>query len=347
MTQVEEAAPATHELPPPLVLLNMLSGMMSARALQAAAKFGIADLLKDGPKGVAELAEITGTHTQSLYRLLRALTSCGVFSEIEPQVFSNNPLSSFLQSDVHGSMRNMTRMWGDDWRWASWGELAYSIQTGRPAFNRIYGKNLWQYFEENNPSSGRLFSQAMTSFSESVNGPVVASYDFSGIDTLVDVGGAHGSSLSAILKAFPSLNGVLFDIPAVIEGAKEPLQAQGVLERCRLVAGDFFESVPAGADAYIMKFILHDWDDEHCLQILRNCRKAIQPGGRLLVVEQLIPAGNEPAFSKILDLEMLAILVGRERTAAEFEQLFEESSFRLSRVIPAPADFSIIEGIAI
>ncbi len=341
----EIATPVSHEPPPPIVVLNLLSGMMTARAVQVAAKLGIADLLQDGPQSATALAAATGTHAPSLYRLLRALASLGLFSEVEAGVFAQTTLSTFLASDVHGSMRDMARMWGDSWRWQSWGDLDYSIQTGRPAFDHLHGKNLWQYFAEDDPAAGRLFSMAMTSFSEGVTEPVVTAYDYSSFRTVVDVGGAHGSLIRAILRRNPALRGILFDLPPVIQGAHEPIAEAGLAERCALVAGDFFTAVPSGADAYMLKFILHDWDDDHCVQILGNCRRAIRPTGRVLVVDQVLAPGNAPSFGKILDLEMLTILTGRERTEEEFAALFRASGFRLTRVVPTASPLSIIEGI--
>jgi hypothetical protein len=341
----EVATPVSHEPPPPVVILNLLSGMMTARAVQVAANLGIADLLQDGPQSVTALAEATGTHAPSLYRLLRALASLGLFSEVDAGIFAQTTLSTFLASDVHGSMRDMARMWGDSWRWRAWGDLAYSIQTGRPAFDHLHGKNLWEYFAEDDPAAGRLFSMAMTSFSEGVTGPVVTAYDYSAFNTVVDIGGAHGGLIRAILRLNPAVRGILFDLPPVIEGARDRIAEDGLTDRCALVAGDFFAEVPAGADAYMMKFILHDWDDDHCVQILRNCRRAIVPTGLVLVVDQVLAPGNAPSFGKILDLEMLTILTGRERTEAEFAALFQAGGFRLTRVVPTASPLSIIEGV--
>lgn len=344
---VENKAPAadTHQVPPPVVLLNILSGMMSARALQVAARFDIADQLKNGPVSVTDLAAVTNTNPTALYRLLRALASLGIFQETGEGVFAQTDLSHFLRSDVPGSMRNMARMWGEDWRWETWGEMAYSIQNARPAFDHIYGKNLWHYFGEDNSAAGRLFSLAMTAFSESVNHPVVEAYDFSTFKRVADIGGAHGSLLKAILETNPALEGILFDLPPVVESAREPLREAGLADRVELSGGDFFQNIPTGADAYLLKFIIHDWADLECIQILKNSRKVMQPDSRLLIIEQIVPEGNEPSFSKILDLEMLVVLTGKERTEAEFRSLLAETGFKLARIVPTHSPFSIIEAI--
>lgn len=337
--------PATPQLSPSVVLLNMLSGMMTARALQVAAKFGIADHLKDSPKSVTDLAAVTGTDAPSLYRLLRALASQGIFSEVGEMVFAQSPLSHYLRSDVPGSMRDMARMWGDDWHWAACGEMAYSVKNGQPAFDHLYGKNLWQYFGEDNSTASHLFSTAMTSFSESVNQPIVEAYDFSTFHELVDVGGGHGSLLRAILEVNSDLRGILFDLPPVVQSAQAAFRGADLGKRTMLAGGDFFQEIPPDADAYMLKFILHDWSDSKSFEILQNCRYAMRPDSRLLIVEQIIPAGNEPFFGKILDLEMLVVLTGKERTASEFKDLLDASGFKLTRIIPTHSPFSIIEAL--
>jgi hypothetical protein len=329
--------------PPPVAILNILSGMMTARMVQVAAELGLADLVTDMPRNSVELALAAGAHAGSIRRLMRGLASIGIFAEDENGRFSHTPLSTFLRSNVHGSMRDMARMWGDAWRWETWGELKRSIVTGGKAFDTIYGKSLWEYFAQDNPASGRLFGEAMTSFSEGLNVPVASSYDFSSAGALVDVGGAHGGFLRVILGLHPGLHATLFDLPQVIDGARDIIAGSGFADRIALASGSFLDAVPPG-DTYLLKFILQDWDDDAARTILGNCRTAMNPGGRVLIVEMVIPPGNDPFFGKILDIEMMVVLGGKERTGEEFRALLESAGLRLSRIVPAPSSlFSIIE----
>lgn len=333
----------TMETPPPLQVLNMLAGMMSARALNVAAKFGVADHLGDDPRSVDELAALSGTHAPSLYRLLRALASLGVFSEVAPGIFAHTPLSIYLRSDVPRSVGDLARSWGDDWRWDAWKRLDESVRTGA-AVDLIFGESLFDYFAHQDPEAGERFSRALTNTTSAMDEVIAAAYDFSAITTLVDVGGAHGGLLAAILAAHPTVHGVLFDLPEVIEAARTHASGLAVGERIELITGDAFQAVPP-AGAYMMRMILHDWNDEECGAILRACRRAISPDGRLLVIEQILPPGNEPSLSKLSDLEMLVCVHGQERTEAEFRALYEAAGFRLSRIVPTQSPFTIIEGI--
>ena len=334
----------------PLTLVDLMGGFILSRAMYVAVKLGIADHLRDGPKSTAELAEATGTHEPSLYRLLRVLASAAIFSEIETQKFAHTPLSQFLISAVPGSVRALILMWGSDWEWKIWGELAYSVETGEPAFDHLFGMDLWRYFSQVDPEAGSIFNQAMTDYSATLNGAIVAAYEegFSslGAGTIVDVGGGEGSLLSLLLSRHPQLHGILFD-RQVLEAARERFAADGLEERCELVSGDFFEAVPPG-NAFVLKDVLHDWDDELCVKILLNIRKACSAGDVVLVVALLIPEGNQPAFSKLLDLQMMIeFRGGRERTEREFRKLFSRAGFELARVIPTSSEHSIIEGRAV
>lgn len=330
--------------PPHAVLHDILSGMMVARATHVAAELGVADLLRDGAKSVDELAQATGTHAPSLYRLLRALASQGVFAEVEARRFEQTPASRLLRSDVEGSLRDFSRMMGDEWRWKTWRELGHSVRTGECAFRRgNQGLSLWDYFGLH-PEPGELFSRAMSSFGASLIQPILDAYDFSSFGSIADLGGAHGSMLAAILDKHPGLKGVLFDLPPVIERARSVFPA-ALADRCDFVAGDFFEAVPQGAGAYLLRLVVHDWDDEHVLRILGSCRRAMRPDARLLVIEQIIPPGNDAHYAKLLDLEMLVVLGGRERTEAEFRALFEATGFELARTVPTETPFFVIEGV--
>jgi ubiquinone/menaquinone biosynthesis C-methylase UbiE len=341
----EEQNQSANTLSPPLALFDIINGMWKARVVHVATQFGIADLLVAGPKGTTQLAQATGTDEPSLYRLLRACTSIGIFEEIEHRLFAQNDLSMLLRSDQPGSMYNMVLMGGFDWEWASWGDLAYSIKTGKPAFDHVQGMDLWQYLALH-PNEYQVFNRALSAFTESMNLPIVMAYDFSPIHTLMDLGGGHGSFLMTILQKTPTLHGILFDQSAVIEGARVPLAASGLENRCTLLAGNFLEDVPSGADAYILKQVLHDWADEQCLIILRNCRRVIPDHGKLLVVDVVMPEIKASSAAAFFDLVMLVDTPGgRERTEAEYYQLFEKAGFTLTRVIPTGTPRSILEGV--
>jgi hypothetical protein len=345
MPQPETPQP-NQAMPPQLAILQMATGYWVSRSIYVAAKLGIADLLKDSPKSCDELATATGTNAPSLYRVLRALASLGVFAETQPNHFTLTPLATCLQSDVPNSFRAYVIMQNEE-HYQAWGELMHSVQTGGSSFEHIYGMNLFDYYAQN-PEPAKIFDESMTNLSVIHSAAITASYDFSSIQTLVDVGGGEGLLIASILKSNPTLKGVVFDRPHVIERAKRFLEAEGVLERCQLAAGDFFESVPEGGDAYILKYIIHDWDDERAIAILKQCHKVMPDNGKLLVAEQVIPPGNEPFSGKFLDLTMLVITDGgRERTEGEYRALFEKAGFKLTRIVPTQDEISIIEGIRV
>jgi hypothetical protein len=345
MPQPETPQP-NQAMPPQLAVLQMASGYWVSRSIYVAAKLGIADLLKDSPKSCDELAAATGTNAPSLYRLLRALASLGVFAETQPNHFSLTPLAACLQSDVPDSIRAYVILRGEE-QYRAWGDLLHGVQTGGSSFEHIYGMNLFDYLAQN-PESAKIFDESMTNLSAIESAAIAASYDFSSIQTLVDIAGGEGLLIASILKSNPTLKGVLFDQPYVIERAKRFLEAEGVLERCQLAAGNFFESVPEGGDAYILKHIMHDWDDERAIAILKQCHKVMPDNGKVLVAEQVIPPGNEPFMGKLLDLHMLVMAPGgRERTEAEYRALFEKAGFMLTRIVPTPREMSIVEGIRV
>src|SRR5580704_4164293 len=340
MTQPAESAP------PHAALLQMLLGKWVSSAISAAAHFGIADHLESGPKSPKELASLTGTEERPLYRLLRANASFGVFTELEDGRFAQTPLSEPLRSNAKPCVRNMAMMLTDDWHIRSWEQLPWCVETGKPASYKLNGMPMFEWMAQH-PEKTVNFNQAMTDLSQGDSAAVVQSYDFSGFGHIVDVAGGHGTLLAAILHQAPKLRGTLFDMPHVIEGAKKAAILERFANRSALEAGSFFESVPAGADAYILKHIIHDWYDPKCVKILRHCRKGIRPGGRLLVVDQVVPVGNEPALSKIVDLEMLVLPGGMERTEQQFRELFAAGGFRLARIIPTPAPQCILEGVPV
>jgi ubiquinone/menaquinone biosynthesis C-methylase UbiE len=345
MPQPETPQP-NQAMPPQVALLQMASGYWVSQSIYVAAKLGIADLLKDSPKSCDELATATGTNAPSLYRVLRALASLGVFAETQPNHFTLTPIAACLQSDVPDSFRAFVILLGEE-HYRVWGDLLHGVQTGGRSFEHIYGMNIFEYLAQN-PESAKIFDESMTNFSVFESAAIAASYDFSSIQTLVDVAGGEGHLIASILKSNPTLKGVLFDQPYVIERAKRFLEAEGVLERCQLAAGNFFESVSEGGDAYILKHIIHDWDDERAIAILKQCHKVMPDNGKLLVAEQVIPPGNEPFMGKLLDLNMLVMTPGgRERTEAEYRALFEKAGFKLTRIVSTQEDVSIIEGIRV
>ncbi|HYT93835.1 MAG TPA: methyltransferase [Gemmataceae bacterium] len=332
----------TQNLSPTKFLNQMLTGYWLSQALYVAAKLGLPDLLESGVKRPEDLARATGTHPEALYRLLRALASVGVFSERPDGSFVQTPLSSGLRSPPAGGQRAMAIMMGEE-HYRAWGELLYSVRTGKPAFDHLFGKPIFEYLAEH-PEQARTFDDAMTGVHGAETRAMLNAYDFSRIGTLVDVGGGNGSLLSVVLQQHTAMKGILFDRPDVVENARGNLRRAGVDARCTLIGGNFFESAPPGGDAYLLRHIIHDWDDAQSLTILRNARKAMKPKSRLLVVESVIPPGNNPFFGKLLDLAMLVLPGGQERTEAKYGQLFTAAGFRLSRIVPADQEVSVIEG---
>jgi hypothetical protein len=339
-------SPGSHEPPPHAVLLQMILGKWVSSAISTAAHFAIADHLESGPKSPAELAALTGTKERPLHRLLRATASVGVFTELEDGRFAQTPLSEPLRTNAIPCARHMAMMLTDDWHIRSWEQLPWCVETGQPASYKLNGMGMFDWMAQHPEKTGN-FNHAMTDLSSGDAAAVVESYDFSRFEHIVDVAGGHGALLAAILDRAPQARGTLFDMPHVIDGAKKAGILDRLAGRSTLQAGSFFDSVPAGADAYIMKFIIHDWYDPECIQILGHCRKVIRPGGRLLVVDQVVPARNQPGVSKFMDLEMLVLPGGMERTEDEFRKLFAAAGFRLERVIPTPALQYIIEGVPV
>lgn len=336
MTATPAAYPA-----PQAVMARLLTGYWISQALHVAAHLGIADLLKEGPQTVTHLAKATGTHERSLYRLLRALASEGVFAEEGQGRFVLTPLGECLRSDVPNSQRAMALMNGEE-HYRCWGELLYSVQTGQPAFDKLYGQPIFPYLAAH-PRQARIFDEGMVGVHGAETKAMLDAYDFHGIGTLADIGGGNGSLLAATLQRHPSLHGLLFDRPDVIERARTNLRAAGLENRCTLLGGNFFETIPGGGEVYLMRHIIHDWNDEQSRTILRHCRKVVPPSGKLLLIESVIPPGNEPSFAKLLDLTMLAIPGGMERTEAEYRELLASAGFHLARVVPTAAHVDVIE----
>jgi hypothetical protein len=338
------AAPEAQPLPPDAFLGQVAFGAMMSQALYVAAKLGVADLLAAGPQTIKELAAAARAHERSLYRLLRSLSSIGIFAQTEPKVFSNTPYSEALRSDVPNSMRNGVIFMGEDWHWRVWSNMLYSVQTGKPAWERTHGAEVFKYLAQN-PREAEIFNNAMTDISVNTAPAVTEAYDFSGINLLTDIAGGHGYLLAQVLKANPAMRGILFDVAPVIAGAGRLIEKEGVAERVEKVSGDFFAAVPSGADAYMMKHIIHDWDDERASRILRNINQAMAERGKVLIIEVVVPEGDEPHYSKLMDLEMLVSPGGVERTANEYRELLGAAGLQLARIIPTRSPFSIIEAV--
>jgi hypothetical protein len=327
-------------------MLDHITGYWISQLIYVAARLGLADFLTAGAMSVEDLARQADVDSRALYRVMRALASVGVFAEGEAGVFSLTPLAETLRSDRPDSMRDFALMMVEGYNWRSWEGLLESVKDEEVAFDRLHGMALFEYYEKH-PEYREVFARSMTSISGSENPAIAEGYNFSAIDTLVDVGGSQGHLLATILKRHPNVQGVLFDLPSVIEQAKQAPFLSDVLPegRVRFEAGDFFHSVPPGGDAYLMKYILHDWNDDQCATILSCCRQAMNPQGRVLVVDTVVAPGNQPQWGKLLDINMLVVTGGRERTEAEFAQLFQQAGLRLAAVHPTQCPLSVLEAV--
>lgn len=338
-----ENQPGHSNAPPHAAMLQLISGFWISRAIYIAAKLGIADHLHDQPQSAEELAGATGTHAPSLYRVLRALASVGVFAQDSDNRFRLTPLSETLRTDAPGSLRAFAIVELGEEHYPAWGELLHSVRTGEIAFDHVFGMPIAEYYARH-PENAKIFADAVTGMNLAMNNAVVSSYDFSSIGKIVDVRGGHGNLIVSILKANPEMKGVLLDKPPRIEGARARIEAEGIGDRCEVVGGDFFESVPPGGDAYILNGIIHNVDDARAVAVLRNCYRAMMEKGKLLLVEAVVPRGSEPHFSKFHDLILLVMTGGRERTEDEYRALLEASGFRLAKIVPTESPVSVIEG---
>ena len=340
--QVREYLLGRPALPPPppsqeAGMIQMITGFWVSRAIYTAAKLGIADLLKSGPKSIDELATATASHPQSLHRMMRALASVGVFLELEGRRFATSPLSETLEADRRGSLRYFAMSELGQEHFSAWEEFPHSVRTGGMAFTEKFKQPVWEYYAEH-PEEAAIFNRSMSTLTEWVTAAILMAYDFSTFHKIVDIGGGQGAFLTAMLSAAPSAHGVLFDAPQVIAGATRS-------ERFEHVAGNFFESVPAGGDLYTLKMILHDWNDDQCVAILSNIRKAIAPGGKVVIVETVLGPGPDAVFKNFLDLNMMVMTGGCERTEDDYRKLLEKAGFKLNRVIPTGSPMSIVEAI--
>jgi len=335
---------AQSQTPPAHVgILQIINGTYVAGAIACLAQLGIPDLVEAGPKAAEELAPQVNANPQALYRLMRATASVGVLAEGADGKFSETPMSAVLRRNGSPSLRALAIMGGREWHGRGWAHLEHCVRTGKQALDRIYGTPIFEFFEKH-AEEAQIFNDAMTALS-TIDSPAVAeSYSFDQIHSIVDVGGGHGLLLATILARHPQMKGTLYDVPRVVEGAKDgPLKP--LMERCTVASGDMFSSVPAGADAYIMKHIIHDWPDDLCLKILKACRKSVNAGGKLLVVDWVIQPGNDFSPGKFLDLQMLIFPGGCERSEKQFRDLFAAAGWQLTRIVPTAAGESIVEGI--
>ena len=341
---IEERKGGPQDLPPHVQLIQMSAGSWVSGIVYAAAKSGLADQLAAGPRSAAELAAPMKLHAPTLHRLMRTLASLGILTERDGQRFALTRLGEALKTGAPGSARSTLITFGSPWFRGAWSELMYSLETGKTGFEKAFGMPIFDYLAKN-PEDAAHFSEAMVGFHGPEPATVAEAYDFSQFRTVVDVGGATGNMLAAVLGRHAGPKGVLFDMAHVVRDAPALLEARGVVARVTIESGSFFEGVPAGGDAYILSHIIHDWNEEQCLTILGHCRKAMKPDARLLIVETVLPPGDTPHQGKIQDMIMLVLPGGQERTEAEYATLLGKAGFRLNRVVPTASVVSVVEAV--
>ena len=329
---------------PGTALFQMVIGKWISQALATVVEFAIPDQLSKGPRHCSDLARQAGVSEEGLYRLLRALASVGVCAESADRRFKLTRMGQFLRSDHPESLAGIARFIGHDSTWRPWGELDFSVKTGLPAFDHVFGTSIFEYYAKNSEAAA-IFDRAMTSISMTEARAAAAAYDFKGVETLMDVAGGHGQLLATVLGRYKKMRGVLFELPHVAAGATATFTRAGITDRVRIESGDFFKELPSGADAIIMKHIIHDWDDDSARRILQACHRALDERGKVLIVDPVVPTGNTPHYGKLLDLEMLVLTPrGRERTKSQFAELLRGAGFRISRIIATKGLLSIVEG---
>lgn len=331
-------------LPPSMQLIQMGMAHWGSHLIRLAAELGLADHLAKGPKTAEELAGPTKTHAPSMYRFLRTLSSLGVFAEDGSRRFALTPLGEALKTGAPGAARPTILTFGSDWFFKGWQELKYSLETGKPGFEKALGAPIFDWLAKH-PQEASMFSETMVGFHGMEPPAVAAAYDFSGLKTIVDVGGATGNLLTTVLAKAAGAKGVLYDLPHVVKDAPALIQSRGMADRVKIEPGSFFEHVPTGGDAYLLSHIIHDWSEAQCLTILGNVRKAMNPGGKVLIVEMVLPSGNTPHPGKMLDLMMLLGPGGQERTEQEYAALLQKAKLRLTRVVPTPSPVSVVEAV--
>ena len=329
---------------PHIQLVQMGTAYWVSRVVYAAARLGLADHLESGAKTAEEIAASCNVHAPSLHRLMRTLASLGILSERTERRFALTGLGKALTSNAPGSARATLLTVGSHWFNSSFDHIVYSVETGETGFQKEYAMPVFDFLAQH-PEDASLFSETMIGIHGDEPPAVATAYDFSTFETIVDVGGATGNMLGTVLTRHSKPRGVLFDRAHVVRDAPALLESKGVLDRVTVEAGDFFETVPIGGDAYILSHIIHDWDEEKCLTILKHVHRAMKPGGRLLIVEMVLPAGDTPHPGKMLDMVMLVLPGGQERTEAEYKSLLEKADFRLIRIIPTASSVSIVEAV--
>ena len=327
------------------VLFQMVIGKWISQAVGTVVEIGVPDQLTKGARRCGDIAREADVSEDGLYRLLRALASVGLFAETANRRFKLTPMGQLLRRDHPESVAGYAHFTAHDSTWRPWGRLGYSVKSGLPAFDGVFGVPIFEYLAKN-PDVASVFDEAMTSISTVEAGVTCDAYDFKGVETLMDVAGGHGLLLATVLRRHKTMRGVLFDLPHVVPGATATFTRAGIMGRVRIESGDFFKELPSGADAVIMKHIIHDWDDASATRILQTCHRALGPRGKVLIVDPVVPPGNVPHYGKLLDLEMLVLTPrGRERTKIEFTRLLRSAGFRLSRVVPTKSPLSIVEAV--
>jgi hypothetical protein len=323
------ALPSTEDAPPPMVMMEMLYGALATQMISVAAELGIADLLADGPRPVDELAADAGANPEGLFRLLRGLAGLGVFTEVSPRTFGLNPLGETLRSGVKGSMKEIAQDVGGRTRLVAYSELAHSVRTGEPAFDHAHGTSMWNYLQTH-PEEVALFGKAMGNLASEAHSVAFSNYDLSDAQYLIDVGGGEGWLIAAVAPHYPNLKATVFDEEHVVGGAARVFERAGISDRANGVAGDMFESVPEGADVYVLSSILFSYDDDEVVKVLSNIRAAMAPAGKVLILEPILPEGNDPHPGKLLDVTQLALHRGGVRTMAQWEAVFSRAGLRLA-----------------
>jgi O-methyltransferase domain/Dimerisation domain len=342
----DHAPTKTEQQTPQDQLIQMATGHWVSSVICVAAQMNLADHLAEAPRTAAELAQSTTSDASSLYRIMRTLAGMGVFTEDSDHRFSLAPLGEALRTGTPGSVRSAVLFLGGDWNRKSLGQLRYSIETGKTAFAKVFGMGLFEWLEKH-PVEASMFSETMIGLHGAEPAAVAKAYDFSQVGTVVDIGGASGNLLTTILSHHRQPRGILFDLPHVVGDASALIETRGLTDRIAIESGSFFESVPAADGVYMLSHIIHDWSEDQCLAILGNCRRAMKPNSRLLIIEMVLPTGNTPHPGKMLDVIMLAVAGGQERTEPEYRQLLEKAGFKLARVVPTESAVSIVEAFPV
>lgn len=334
--------PTDASISPTQAVLQVIVGFWLSRCVYIAAKLGLADLVRDSPKTPGELAALTDTDPQSLYRVLRALASTGWLQEDPDGRFGATPWSAGLETAAPGALRALATTELGEEHYPAWGSLLFSVKTGQRAFDEVFGMPNWQYWA-GHPEDAHTFNQAMSEMTAVIEPALLSICDFSGFKTIVDVGGGRGTLMASILRTYPQARGIVLDLPHVIEQGRQLIAEHRLEHRCQMIGGDFFEEVPSGGDAYMLKWILHDWNDEQAIALLKNCHAAMPIDARLFVFEAPLSSRNQPSMHKLMDINMLVMTGGHERTEAEYRRLLDAAGFELTRTTLTPLELAVLE----